>query len=355
MKKMIWVGCATLLLAASGCKDDSADTPDAQANNGASNNGAGNNGAGNNGAGNNGNNGNDGNNGGPDRPDPGPTGNNQQGPECDVGIDCTQPLPLGCGDGEWECVTNKCRAVCDRLPCDYACALDCDCQVDDRGCEIPECVEDCEALADEMRATQDGLRACDAEDDTCAVVENAQCDITATCSNIVSSAADTEPVRLLRIRYAQSRCELSDCACEPPTQSAVCIGGACRLVDDRSCDAPEDCVGLDHDACEGQWACTDAECAWDCAPDCEGIGMDLAAARETLTACGEDDLCVATPNPLCGAVGDCYYFHVADADLTAAQALEGQYSDAACETVDCDCGDAPAVACIDGTCQVSLD
>lgn len=346
MKSWMCVGGIALLVLAGGCKDDAADEVDA--NNGAANNGDRNNGDDNNGGTNNGN-----------RPDPGPTGNNERGPECEVPTDCDQPLPLGCQDGRWNCVSNQCRAECDSAPCDYVCNIDCECKLDDRGCDIAECAEACDDVAADMEAAQQELRVCDVEDDTCSVVVNHDCAVAGDCYLLVSSSADPEPLRLARIRFNQSRCLPGEaCECEEPPTDAVCIGGLCKLVGDNSCEAPEDCEGLAHDECEGAWACDEGACAWECEGEeilCEDIAEDVVSAREAVAACDEEDTCIATLNPLCGGVGDCYYYHTADADLTEVQAHEGSFMDGDCVTADCDCGEAPPVGCVDGACVAIPD
>ncbi len=342
MKKMAFVGAAALLLLVAGCKDDLKDALVGDNNGGVDNNGT-----------NNANNDNNGGVDGPQRPDPGRPGNGGAASQCEVASDCDLALPLGCDEGRWRCVNNSCLAECEHLACTYQCDLDdCQCKLDDRGCEIPECAEDCDALAAEIESSQHALRACDADEDTCSVVENADCGIAGGCYLLLSSAADPEPVRLLRIRYAQSQCQAEGCACDEIPAEAVCVGGQCKLPGDDSCEAPSDCEGLPHDACEGEWACADSACVWECAGvDCEELGQAVADEQAAVTACDEEDTCVATLNNLCGGVGDCYIYHAADADLSALEGLEANYSDGACQEAECDCGEAPALECLNGTCQ----
>jgi hypothetical protein len=343
MKRLLCVCSVAVLMLAVGCEDDIKEG--LGVNNGV-NNGA------NNGANNGDNNGNV----GPQRPDPGRPGNGDPGPECEVPTDCSQPLPLGCNDGSWRCTNNMCIAECETLPCTYECTMDCQCKVDDQGCEIPECAEDCGDLAAEMELAQEELRGCDAADDTCSLVGNADCGVAGDCFLLLSSAADPEPLRQLRLRYAASQClGGEDCDCDEPEATAVCIGGQCRIEGDASCAEPTDCEGLPHDACEGEWGCNDELCAWECAADCSELGQAVADERATQAGCDEQDTCIATLNPLCGGVGDCYYFHPADADLGALAGLETDYTDGECQTADCDCAEAPALDCIEGTCQPAQD
>jgi hypothetical protein len=50
-------------------------------------------------------------------------------------------------------------------------------------------------------------------------------------------------------------------------------------------------------------------------------------------------------------VGNCYYYHPEGTDLASVEDLEAEYGGNGCADADCGCEEAPAVACVDGSCR----
>ena len=121
--------------------------------------------------------------------------------------------------------------------------------------------------------------------------------------------------------------------------------------DPGACEVPEDCEGLDRPGCDGQWSCEEGRCAFLCdeGPSCDELASLIGEAQRALAAC--DDTCEVAFNGLCGDVGGCYLLTASGADDTRLEALTTQYIEAGCPTSDCDCAEAPPVACVEGTCQ----